>query len=323
MASNFSSLRSARKNALDSLNKAIKEESSKQGADERFWKLTVDAKTKVGYARLRFLPAPKNEEVPWVRVFRHAFKVGGAWLIDNCPTTLGQRTCPVCKENNKLWNSGIEADKNVARDRKRKQQFISNILVIDDPSHPENNGKVFLYSYGPKIHDKIQEAINPQYPDASPVNPFDMWEGADFKLKSQSVAGFQNYDKSEFADASELKGSDDDKEAIWQQEHSLAQFVAEDQFKSYDDLAKRLDKVLTGDNDAPRSAQEAIRNESPTATDATDAADSIERKAASARKPRGAKVETKPLVVKEDENGDDVPEDEDGIKNFFAGVLKD
>lgn len=316
MATNFSSLRANRKNALDKLNDEIKKQTQKQGADERFWKLSVDQKTKVGYARLRFLPAPKNEDVPWVRLFAHAFKVGGAWMIDNCPTTLGQRPCPVCKDNNKLWNSGNEADKSIARDRKRKLQFISNVLVLEDPAKPENVGKVFLFKYGAKIHDKIQESVNPTYPGDVPVNPFDLWEGADFKLKSQNVGGFQNYDKSEFADKSALFGGDDAKlEAIYEQEHSLQAFVAEDQFKSYEELEKRFDKVTTGE-DAPRSAADAIRAEQPTREDAQEAAEATVK---ATRKPRAA---VKTTVVTPPAPAEDVPEDEDDIKDFFADVLK-
>lgn len=335
MASNFSSLRSARKNALDRLNEELKKESQKQGADERFWKLSVDAKTKIGYARLRFLPAPKNEDLPWKRLWTHGFKINGAWYIENCPTTVN-RKCPCCVENNKLWNSGVDADKEVARDRKRKLNFISNILVLDDPTHPENNGKVFLFRYGQKIHDKVQELVNPKFPDQKPTDPFDFWQGADFKLKSQNQGGYQNYDKSEFEDAETLtygKNSDEDYEALWDKEYSLEALVAEEQFKSYNDLEKRFRKVTLGeDGDAPKSAEEAIKREQPTAQtargaqaqiDASEVADTTKRK--TMRKPAEA-VAAKPEAMPEPKvitADDDAPESEDDIKNFFAGVLND
>lgn len=319
MATNFSSLRKSKQTALDALNKKLKEE-SKPGADERFWKLTVDPKTKIGFARLRFLPAPANEDLPWVRLFSHAFqraKDVGPWFIDNCPTTLGnERTCPVCKDNNTLWNSGIEAQKNIARDRKRQQKYISNVLVIEDNAKPENNGKVFLFKYGPKIHEKIQEAISPKFPDQQPINPFDLWEGADFKLRSVAQGGFQNYDKSEFDDAEPLFGDDDaKKEEVWNTQYPLQAFIAEDQFKSYADLAKRLDKVLHGTDDAPATAQDAIKAQEPTVSDALDAADAVATRTPARKPSRPVKAEAKPPTAVE------TPEAEDDIKNFFSGVL--
>jgi hypothetical protein len=320
MASNFSSLRKSNAQALDALNKKLKEESSKQGADERFWKLTVDPKTKIGYARLRFLPASANEDLPWVRLFKHAFqrdKGVGKWLIENCPTTLGnERPCPVCKQNNVLWNSGIESEKNIARDRKRQQKFVSNVLVIEDSAHPENNGKVFLFSYGPKIHEKVQESISPKFPDQKPLNPFDMWAGADFKLRSQNQAGYQNYDKSEFTDAVELfPGDDAKKEAVWNQQYPLQPFVADDQFKAYDDLAKRLDAVLNGTDDAPKTAQDAMKQNDATAADAREVAQAVDVRAT--RRPRASA----PAPKVEPVAAATTPEDEDDIKNFFAGVI--
>jgi hypothetical protein len=329
-STNFSSLRSSRQAALAKLNDEIKKENTKQGADERFWKLTVDQKTKVGYAKLRFLPAPKGEDVPWQRTFSHAFKLSGGWFIENCPTTLGQRPCPVCKDNSRLWATGIDADKDVARERKRKLQFFSNVLIVEDPAHPENNGKVFLFKYGKKIHDKIQEVINPQFPDAVPGNPFDMWVdetgngGCDFKLKAQQVAGYQNYDKSEFTEAKELfPGDDAKKEAVWDTEYSLTAFVAEDQFKSYDDIEKRFQKVITGQggSDGPLTAADAMKT--PTPEDAASLAEAIDaRPEKKERKPRAAAKpkETKP-PVEEPTDAVDVPEDEDAIKSFFGEML--
>jgi hypothetical protein len=318
MPSNFSSLRSTRKSLLSKLAEEAKKDQFKGGAaDERFWKLTVDAKTKIGYARLRFLPAPKNEDIPWARVFSHAFQgPGGGWYIENCPTTLG-RKCPVCADNNKLWNSGIAADKDLARKRKRKLQFISNILVLEDPAHPENNGKVFLFKFGAKIHGKIMELIEPEFPDAQPSNPFDLWEGADFKLKAQSVAGYQNYDKSSFDEASELfPGDDEKKEEVWTKEYSLVEFTGEGQFKNYEELESQFNKALTGTGNAPRTAEDAVKAqlEGPTTEEVKEVAQTV----ASTRKaaPKAAKPAPKP-------EPETAPDDEDDIKKFFAGIEDD
>ena len=318
MASNFSSLRSSRKSILSKLAEEAKKETQKgNGADERFWKLTVDPKTKIGYARIRFLPAPKGEELPWVRVFSHGFQgPGGSWFIENCPTTLGQRSCPVCKGNNKLWNSGIEADKDVARKRKRRLHFISNILVLEDGAKPENNGKVFLFKYGAKIHDKIKELIEPEFPDQTPCNPFDMWEGADFKLKSRDYQGFQNYDKSEFDDATELfEGDDDAKEALWEQQYSLMAFLDEKEFKSYEELESRMREVLTGDADAPKTAEEALRQEEPEVVARVAERVAQEDKRVQARTP--AKRTPKAPVVTEDDDA------QDDIRKFFSELGDD
>lgn len=321
MSSNFSSLRSSRKTLLNKLAEEVKKEQAKGGGnDERFWKLTTDAKTKIGYARIRFLPAPVNEEIPWARLFSHAFTGNsGSWFIENCPTTLS-RKCPVCADNTKLWNSGVEADKDVVRKRKRKLQFISNILVVEDSSHPENNGKVFLFKYGAKIHAKIMELIEPEFPDAQPANPFDLWEGCTFKLKSQAVAGYQNYDKSSFEPPSELfPGDDAAKEALWASEKSLLEFTAESQFKSYDDLAEQFTKSMTGDNSGPRTAAEAVAQSQPTLADAEEAAAEV---AKTERKlpPRPAKKSTpaaKPAVAT---TSDD---DDSDIKAFFDNLGDD
>ena len=210
--------------------------------DDRYWKLTTD-KSQNGYAVIRFLPAPNGEDLPFVKIYSHAFQGNGGWLIDNCVTTLNQK-CPICEHNSSLWNSGIDANKEIARKQKRKLTYISNIYVVKDPSNPENEGKNFLYKYGKKIFDKISAAMKPEFEDETPIDPFDFWQGANFKLKAKNVAGYRNYDSSEFAVPGALLDSDDEMEAIWKQEHSLAELVADDQFKSYDDLKKRLSSVL-------------------------------------------------------------------------------
>ena len=290
-------------------------------------------KTKVGYARFRFLPAPAGEDVPWQRLWNHAFKFGGQWFIENCPTTLANRPCPVCKSNSKLWETGIDANKSVASERKRKLQYISNIVVIEDPAHPENNGKVFLYKYGKKIKDKVQELINPQFPDQVPTNPFDMWEGADFKLKAQHVQGYQNYDKSEFTEPKELfPGDDVKKEATWEKEYALLPFVAENQFKNYDDIEKRFLKVTIGDVPGPRTAADAVKADQPTISEALQAAVTVAAGKTPVKRRKAKTEETQELETVDEvdsshsepleEQEADIPEDEDAIKAFFSTVLE-
>jgi hypothetical protein len=208
-------------------------------------------------AIIRFLPAPSvdgEDALPWVRVFSHGFQGPGGWYIENSLTTLNQKD-PVSEYNSTLWNSGIEANKEIARKQKRRLNYIANVFVVSDPSNPENEGQIRIYKFGKKIFDKITEAMNPEFADETPVNPFDMWEGANFKLKIRNVEGYRNYDKSEFAEKSALLDGDDAKlEALWKQEHSLKEFLDPKHFKPYDLLKARLDKVLGFEGDvAPKS----------------------------------------------------------------------
>jgi hypothetical protein len=262
--SSFANLKRNR-SSLDKLTKAIESvtQSSTEGSkdDTRFWQPSVD-KAGNGMAVIRFLPAPAvdgDDALPWVRVFNHGFQGPGGWLIDNCLTTVNEK-CPVCEHNSTLWNSGIEANKDVARKQKRKLSYVANIYVVSDPSNPENEGTVRLFKFGKKIFDKITEAMNPEFADETPVNPFDLWEGANFKLKIRNVEGYRNYDKSEFADKSALLDGDDDKlEALWKSEHSLKEFLDKKNFKSYDVLRARLDKVLGFESVVPKSkAEDAV-----------------------------------------------------------------
>jgi hypothetical protein len=215
---------------------------SGSSTDDRFWSLTVD-KAQNGYAVIRFLPAPADEDLPFVKIYSHAFQGNSGWLIDTCLTTLNQK-CPVCEHNSGLWNNGTDAGKEVARKQKRKLTYVSNIYIVKDPANPENEGKVFLFKYGKKIFDKITEAMQPEFEDETPIDPFDFWQGANFKLKAKNVAGYRNYDSSEFASQGALLDDDDALEAIWKKQYSLQEFVAPDQFKTYDELKKRLDSVL-------------------------------------------------------------------------------
>ena len=215
---------------------------SSSSTDDRFWSLTVD-KAQNGYAVIRFLPAPADEDLPFVKIYSHAFQGNSGWLIDTCLTTLNQK-CPVCEHNSTLWNNGTDAGKEVARKQKRKLTYVSNIYVVKDPANPENEGKVFLFKYGKKIFDKITEAMQPEFEDESPIDPFDFWQGANFKLKAKNVAGYRNYDSSEFASQSALLDDDDAMEAIWKKQYSLADFMSPSEFKTYEELKKRLSSVL-------------------------------------------------------------------------------
>ncbi len=253
--SSFASLKRNRSD-LAKLTKAIEattqtaEAGSKE--DNRFWQPEVD-KAGNGMAVIRFLPAPAadgDDALPWVRVFSHGFQGPGGWFIDNCLTTLNDK-CPVCEHNNTLWNSGIEANKDIARKQKRKLSYVANILVVSDPANKANEGQVRLFKFGKKIFDKITEAMNPEFADETPINPFDMWEGANFKLKIRNVEGYRNYDKSEFAEKSALFEGDDEKlETLWKSEHGLKEFTEKKQFKSYEQLKQRLDKALGFDGAA-------------------------------------------------------------------------
>ena len=259
--SNFDTLKRNR-SSLEKLTKAIEattqSTSTESGSrdDPRLWQPTVD-KAGNGMAMIRFLPAPSvdgEDALPWVRVFSHGFQGPGGWYIENSLTTLNQKD-PVSEYNSTLWNSGIEANKEIARKQKRRLNYIANVYVVSDPSNPENEGQIRIYKFGKKIFDKITEAMNPEFADETPVNPFDMWEGANFKLKIRNVEGYRNYDKSEFAEKSALLDGDDAKlEALWKQEHSLKEFLDPKHFKPYDLLKARLDKVLGFEGDvAPKT----------------------------------------------------------------------
>ena len=237
-----------RSNSLDKLLNAVKEDSAPQEkksyVDERLWKPELD-KSGNGYAVIRFLPAVEGEDMPWAKVWNHAFQgPTGQWYIENSLTTIGQKD-PVSEHNTKLWNTGLESDKEIARKQKRKLQYFSNIYVVSDSKHPENEGKVFLYRYGKKIFDKLMAAMQPEFEDETPINPFDFWEGANFKLKIRKVDGFWNYDKSEFETPSAL-GDDSVIESVWKKQYSLKEFTASTNFKSYEELKTRLDAVLSG-----------------------------------------------------------------------------
>ena len=230
---------------VSELNKVAEPQKQKQSySDDRFWKPELD-KSGNGYAVFRFLPAVKGEDLPWARLWSHAFQGPGGWYIENSLTTLNKKD-PVSESNSLLWNSGVEADKEIARKRKRKLSYFANVLIVSDPKHPENEGQVKLFKFGKKIFDKITDKMQPQFEDEKPINPFDFWEGADFKLKIRKVDGFWNYDKSEFDSTKPIADNDESIEGIWTKQYPLKPFLEASNFKSYDELKSKLDKVLTG-----------------------------------------------------------------------------
>lgn len=244
----FATLKRNRNNTFDKLNSELnKLGSNEKSSDDRFWRPEVD-KAGNGYAVIRFLPAPGEEDVPFVRIWDHGFQGPGGWYIENSLTTIGQKD-PVAELNSSLWNVSSDDEsptRKQARKQKRRLHFISNIYVVKDPGNPANEGKVFLFKYGKKIFDKINDLMNPQFQDEKPINPFDLWEGADFKLKIRQVEGYRNYDKSEFDSVRPLSQDDDELEAVWKKEHSLKAFLDPSNFKTYDELKAKLDKVLNG-----------------------------------------------------------------------------
>tara|TARA_A100001011_G_scaffold376065_1_gene438254 strand:- start:2460 stop:3350 length:891 start_codon:yes stop_codon:yes gene_type:complete len=246
----FETLKTSRSN-FEKLTKAIESkldqndnQSKDKYTDERIWKPELD-KTGNGYAVIRFLPAVSGEDMPWTRVWSHAFQGPGGWYIENSLTTLNQKD-PVSEENTRLWNTGVESDKEIARKRKRKLSYFANILVISDPKNPQNEGQVKLFKFGKKIFDKIAEKMSPAFDDEKAINPFDFWEGANFKLKIRKVDGYWNYDKSEFEAVTKVADSDDAIKSIWEKQYALKPFLAPDNFKTYDELKEKLIRVISG-----------------------------------------------------------------------------
>ncbi len=304
MTINFEALKQNRKSNFDKLtselnklNSSVPQEGSAN--DDRFWKPDVD-KAGNGYAIIRFLPAPAGEDMPFVRIWDHGFQGPGGWYIEKSLTTFNKPD-PVSEHNTKLWNSGIESNKDLVRKQKRRLSYYSNILVINDPTRPENNGKVFLFKYGKKIFDKLNEAMHPQFADEKAVNPFDFWDGANFKLKIRQVEGYRNYDKSEFEAPSAIANDDDAIKAIWGKQHSLQELLDPKHFKSYEELKMRLEKALGAVGASP--AQRSMMDE--------DEAFPTPQRAAPAPSIPAAKQESAPW----DEDDDDL--------SFFKKLAND
>jgi hypothetical protein len=281
------------------------------GADERLWKPEMD-KTGNGFAVIRFLPAPEGEELPWAKLYTHAFQGPGGWYIENSLTTLGQKD-PVSEHNRELWNSGTEANKETVRKQKRKLSYYSNIYVVKDPTNPANEGKVFLFKYGKKIFDKIMEAMQPEFEDETPINPFDFWQGANFKLKIVKKDGYWNYDKSEFDRVAPLLDDDDALEAVWKKQYSLTAVIAPDQFKSYEDLEKRLKYTLgqkTSSRISPIDEETEYDNYTENSVE-NSVVKELEESYARSKSP------SLPVVTKE------VDEDEDDALSYFQRLAED
>ena len=304
MATSFSELKRSRDTSL----KTLIDESTKLTAgnkpqgqgEERFWKPTVD-KAGNGYAVIRFLPAAEGDDLPWVQTWNHGFQGPGGWYIEESLTTIGKKD-PLSEYNSMLWNTGIEANKDQVRKQKRRLNYISNIQVINDSSNPDNNGKVFLYKFGKRIWDKINDLMNPQFEDEKPVNPFDFWEGANFKLKIRKVEGYRNYDKSEF-DSPEPLADDEQLEAIWKRQVPLAEFTDPSNFKSYEELQAKLNRVLALDGGD-------MANRSVTVEDVEPA-------------PVAAKAAPAPEPVSSEDPPWSTSEDDDDGMSFFEKLAQD
>ena len=302
--SNFKNLK--KQSSLGALTSKLVKEVEKMnnaggGADEKFWKLECD-KAQNGYAVIRFLPAPDGEDMPFVKLYSHAFQGKGGWYIENSLTTLNQKD-PLSEYNSELWNNGTDAGKEQARKQKRKLSYIANIMVVKDPANPQNEGGVFLYKFGKKIFDKLMSAMQPEFEDEDAINPFDFWEGANFKLKAKNVAGYRNYDSSEFGKVEALLDGDDDAlEALWNKQHSLAELVAPDQFKSYEVLKKRLDQVLGLAAPTRRAPQEDVEDD----TENTMAIEEQIKQAPSFKKSAPAPAPELPAVSSGSDEEDDL-----------------
>jgi len=250
----FSALKKNRTKSLDKLTSELDKMQSKSYSDPnegKFWKPQRD-KAGNGFAIIRFLPAPKGEEMPFVRLWDHGFQgPTGLWYIENSLTTMNQDD-PVSEYNSKLWNTGLDSDKEVARKQKRRLKYIANVMIVKDSANPANDGQVFLYQFGKKIFDKLNDLMNPSFEDETPVNPFDFWEGANFRLKIRQFEGYPNYDKSEFDAPASLSDDDDELEAVWSKQHSLEEVVSPSNFKTYSELKTKLYRVLDLGN-APSS----------------------------------------------------------------------
>lgn len=301
MSSAFDKMKKKRNgSSLDTLKTRMeKENKNGRSADERFWKLSTD-KASNGFAEIRFLQPTDGEDFPYIKRHHHAFKVGAKWFWKNCPTTIGL-DCPVCEANSELWATEIEANKTIVRRRKRQTKYIANILVINDPAVPENNGKVFLFEFGKKIFDKILDKTDPQFADEAALNPFDFWEGASFKLKCREVEGYPNYDKSEFTEASVIADSDEGIDKIWSEQSKLGEFIADSEFESYDKLKVAFDKAL------------GVKK--------TDTSESIEDEPA---KPAGYNKPTKNATPELDDKTEvDTGQSDDADLDYYENLLDD
>lgn len=287
MSVDFQSLKKNRSKSLDKLNEQLTKIGSKSYADPnegKYWKPTRDTAGN-GFAIIRFLDSPQGEDMPFVRLWDHGFQGPGGWYIENSLTTLGKDD-PVSEYNSKLWNTGLEADKEQARKQKRRLHYIANVYIIKDSGNADNEGKVFLFKFGKKIWDKLNDLMNPSFEDEKPVNPFDLWEGANFRLKIRQFEGYANYDKSEFDSSAPLFDDDEKMEGVWKQSHSLQDVIDPKNFKTYDDLKAKMLRVLgiSGGDAALRSSASASAEEEYDELDVSSLASSKKEAAAPALK---------------------------------------
>lgn len=322
MVTSLSELKKSKKSRLENLSKKADELDGQSYDDDRFWKPTID-KSGNSKATIRFLPNPPEEENEFVRLFHHGFKnfKNGQWLIENCPTTIEEQ-CPVCDHNTELWETGDEDKQNIARKRKRKLQYISNILVINDPFNKENNGKVFLYSYGKQVMDKIKGLMQPKFADEEKINPFDFWDGCDFNLKifTKQVSDTERYPQytdSSFSDPSPIAKTDKEIEEIWRQEYSLAELISEDKFKSYDEINARLQKVLHGKK-AEKTAEDMMEADEEREDEEPESSSSLKdrMKKSSKSKPVTEVDEDEIPFDVDDETSEEKTEEDDDLEYF-------
>ena len=263
MANSFASLKKSRKTDLEKLQSEVDKinnpKTNFSRDDDRFWKAELD-KSGSGYAVIRFLPALDDDKTAFVRVFNHGFQGPGGWYIENSLTTIGQKD-PLSEYNSVLWNSGIEANKEIARKQKRRLTYFSNIYVVEDKANPQNEGKVFLFRFGKKIFDKISSMSNPEFEDETEVDVFNLWDGANFKLKIRKVDGFSNYDKSEFMAPAPLSEDESEMERVFGEQHDLEEFIDQKSFKTYDELKTRLDTVLGNIESPAMTAPTSVEND--------------------------------------------------------------
>ena len=304
--STFANMKKNRRNIMESIRTVVEktQKDTQSYQDDRFWKPEQD-KGGNGFAVIRFLTTTDGEDIPWVKYWDHGFQGPGGWFIENCLTSIGQK-CPVCEVNTQLWNNGPESDKDQVRKQKRRLRHVSNIYVIHDPANPQNEGKVMLYRYGKKIYDKLSEAMNPEFKDEVAFNPFDLWEGANFKLKIRKVDGWPNYDRSEFDAQGPLFENDEEMEDVWKRQYKLQEFLAPEQYKGYDELKTHLNRVLgqskdIGTADDEDSYEEVVKPtfESPSA--------------------KFGRIEKPETAVEKTSGGDDEPVDMD----YFARLSED
>jgi hypothetical protein len=292
----------------EKLVKEVEKLNNNSSADERFWKPTME-KNETGSAIIRFLPAPDGEDMPWVKLYSHAFQGLGGWYIENSLTTNGQKD-PLGEYNQRLWATGTDSNKEIVRKQKRKLAYYSNIYVVKDPSNPENEGKVFLFKYGKKIYDKILNSMQPEFDDEEPVNPFDFWTGANFRLKIRKVEGYWNYDKSEFDSSGPLVNDDDALETIWKKEYSLTDLIAPDKFKTYEQLQARMNLVLGLNSPSSSAQEEAYESLSSKRTVEDNVMEELEE---SYRKSKSVDTTSSSNVV----------EDEDDVLAHFKNLIDD